>query len=88
MARCRKRSCNIKGPDFVALRAEARRRLRTRADAEDVPAIPEKQIGCGLTEEAAAGYDNLGQTQGKLRLKRIFIFERLALFLALRRAFG
>jgi len=54
----RKSPCDIQRTDFVGFADEARGGFRTCAEPKYVPAAFGKQIGCGLTEETAAGYYN------------------------------
>ena len=48
---------DVQRPDLVRFCGERQQRSRSGTDSEHLPAFGRKQIGCGLTKEAAA-YDN------------------------------
>jgi hypothetical protein len=54
----RKRASDIHRPDFILFGGEAFDGFLPCAEAKHGPAVFGKQIGCDLTKETAAGYDD------------------------------
>ena len=50
----RESSCDIQRANFVGFGGASRSGFLARAEAEHIPTAPEKEIGCGFAEEAAA----------------------------------